>query len=261
ESYRAEARFVRTYAYYQLWDQFGAMPLRTSTEDPLELSRATVDEFRSFMESELKAIIPMLADPGNEPNYGRAHNSAARALLTKWYLNTKQWQKSADMAQEIINNGFFELYPDYNEMFALENERNDEFIWTRPAYPNEDGAQNSTTATAFPWGFQESMNYKFPIVFQGWANFASQYRLYDDFVNSFDQNDERGDRILKQYIDASGDSVNLMTEFENAARGLKYPPDPSSTGPGHGNDIPFIRYADILLSRAEALNELNGPNQ
>src|SRR5690606_40475515 len=28
-----------------------------------------------------------------------------------------------------------------------------------------------------------------------------------------------------------------------------------------GNDVPVIRYADILLSRAEALNELNGPTQ
>ena len=38
-------------------------------------------------------------------------------------------------------------------------------------------------------------------------------------------------------------------------------PDPNGFGQAHGNDLPQIRYADIFLSRAEALNEINGPNQ
>jgi hypothetical protein len=42
---------------------------------------------------------------------------------------------------------------------------------------------------------------------------------------------------------------------------MKFPPDPNAQGSQHGNDFPFIRYAEILLSRAEALNELNGSNQ
>jgi hypothetical protein len=42
---------------------------------------------------------------------------------------------------------------------------------------------------------------------------------------------------------------------------LKYGEDPSSDGLYTGNDIVLIRYADILLLRAEALNEINGPNQ
>lgn len=41
---------------------------------------------------------------------------------------------------------------------------------------------------------------------------------------------------------------------------MKFPPDPATQGASHGNDFPFVRYADILLSRAEALNELDGPN-
>jgi len=38
-------------------------------------------------------------------------------------------------------------------------------------------------------------------------------------------------------------------------------PDPDAIAAFHGNDCPLIRYADILLSRAEALNELNGPDR
>jgi hypothetical protein len=42
---------------------------------------------------------------------------------------------------------------------------------------------------------------------------------------------------------------------------LKYGEDPASDGLFCGTDIVLIRYADILLLRAEALNEINGPNQ
>ena len=41
----------------------------------------------------------------------------------------------------------------------------------------------------------------------------------------------------------------------------KYEFDPSAAGAAQGNDLPVVRYADILLSRAESLNELTGPTQ
>jgi hypothetical protein len=44
-------------------------------------------------------------------------------------------------------------------------------------------------------------------------------------------------------------------------RSFRYWPGQNAIGFDHANDIPLIRYADILLSRAEALNELNGPTQ
>lgn len=43
-------------------------------------------------------------------------------------------------------------------------------------------------------------------------------------------------------------------------RNFKFKEDLTATGANSGNDFPVIRYADILLARAEALNELNGPN-
>ncbi len=58
--------------------------------------------------------------------------------------------------------------------------------------------------------------------------------------------------------------LSLMNLFRlrplNNSRSFKYTPDPAAVGESNGNDIVYIRYADILLSRAEALNELSGPN-
>ena len=54
--------------------------------------------------------------------------------------------------------------------------------------------------------------------------------------------------------DAAGKALDNVRSF-------KYWPDPNAVGEAMGNDIVYIRYADILLSRAEALNELSGPTQ
>jgi hypothetical protein len=257
---QAEARFVRVYAYYKLWNDFGPMPLRTSTKQPLELPRATKKKFQNFMESELLAIIPALPEPGKELNYGRANRGAARALLTIWYLNTYQWKKCADMAKKIIDNGYYHLVPDYNAMFALKNERNSEFIWVQPALANQGGAHNSFLAVALPVGFKKTLDYKYPFTFQGWANYASTFQLTDKFVHSFASADQRDDRILKKYLNDKGDTVNLIKEHRNALAPIKFPPDPNAHGDLHGNDFPYLRYAGILLARAEALNDLHGPN-
>jgi hypothetical protein len=56
-----------------------------------------------------------------------------------------------------------------------------------------------------------------------------------------------------------GDTISLLNK--DNTRSFKYWPDPNHEANNNGNDIPEIRYADILLSRAEALNELQGPNQ
>lgn len=253
----AETRFVRAFAYFQLYKKFGPTPLRTSTQDKLELPRASEEEMKSFIESELLAVIPDLPAPGSQV-YGRATNGAARGILTKFYLNTKQWQKAADMAQEIINMNYYRLYPEYEDMFKVENERNREMIWVFTADPSVAPANNIMNGTQPPgwrvWpktGLQKLPN---------WNNWASQYRIREDFYNSFETGDERLDPFMTEYVNAKGDTVDLLNDFKDNVRAFKYIPTPAAQGNFYGNDWPIIRYADILLSRAEALNELNGPN-
>lgn len=257
----AEARFVRIWAYYQLWDQYGALPIRKGLDAPLKLPRATDEEFKEFMETELKAIIPDIYETGKQPAYGRAHRGAAQTLLCMWYLNTHQWQNSADMSQEITLSNKFGLCPDYNEMFALENEKNKEFIWIKTNLANS-ASTNIILAPSFPWDFYKGLDGGIEgVINEKWSNFASQFRLYDDFYYSFAPNDQRKGRILTKYEDSKGKVVDLLVDYTDATRGMKYPPDPNASANNHGNDFPFFRYAEVLLARAEALNELNGPNQ
>lgn len=252
--YKAEARFMRALSYIHLYSWFGPVPLRTNTQQPSDLARATDEEMRTFLETELTEVAPVLPDPGKEAAHGLPTKGGAYALLCKYYLNTKQWQKCADAAQKVIELNYYILEPSYVNMFKVENENNKEYILVDPQHAN--GFGNNYMCGAFPPNF-----YSDPVtglVNIGWVNWGAQYRLYDSFYNSFDPKDKRKNCILTSYINTSKQTVSLLNS--NNTRSFKFWPDPDAIGNEHGNDIPEIRYADILLSKAEALNMLNGPN-
>jgi hypothetical protein len=83
--------------------------------------------------------------------------------------------------------------------------------------------------------------------------------------DQFDPEDTRLNTLVKDYYIRQGGSIRLVDgrrtgRLRQGALPLKYGEDPNSDGLFCRNDIVIIRYADILLLRAEALNELNGPN-
>ena len=257
--FRAEARFIRALAYRDLYNWFGPVPLRTSTNEELEQPRASEDSMRIFIETEFSEVIPNLPDPGNQPQYGRATSAAAMAWLAKFYMNTQQYQEAEETLSNFRSTYNFSLYPDYFELFQVENERNDEFIWVDTMTPQGPG--NPHMNQAFPPGFQSHPRTGLTMQ-DSWNNWASQARLREDFYRSFDEDDERTELIVREYVNAEDDTVDLLNDFEDNIRSFKWWPDPEGQGNLHGNDVPRIRFADILLMHAEAISEINdGPTQ
>ena len=148
----AEARFLRAYAYYNLLDLYGNVPLTTeiSTELPTQSNRT---ELFNFIESELLEIESILLT-SNE--YGRVDNIAAHALLSRLYLNAEVWtgqnrySECITYSQNVINSGYSLNQNDangngtaYDELFMADNDVNgaqNEFIFTL----NFDGMQSQT---------------------------------------------------------------------------------------------------------------------
>jgi hypothetical protein len=257
--YAAEARFLRAYAYEVLYKWFGPVPLRTTTSSEPALARATEEEMKSFIESELIAAITDLPNPGAEEAFARANKGAAWSMLAKHYLNTRQWQKAADACQSVMNFNYYQLFPRYENMFRVENEGNKEMILVQPC-KNEVNYGNWYSAGSLPPGFRTSSQIPEFVWTPSMANFATQYRMRSWVVLTMDTtNDSRAILLLRHYFNNAGNNVNLLATPDNV-RSLKYW-DNATVGNHSGNDVPVIRFADILLSRAEALNELNGPSQ
>jgi hypothetical protein len=257
---RAEAQFIRAVCYFKLYMRYGPVPLRTNTLQELELPRASEAEMTGFIETELKAATEGLPIPGQEPSYGRAHKGAALGYLMKLSLAGKQWQKVTDYSKQIMDLNVFGLFPNYFTLFFVANEGNEELIWIRPAKADLNRtAANTFMNIAYPPSFKQhpASGLEFPA---GASIFSGGLYMYDAAYNSFPTGDKRKDLIITEYINQAGQLVSL-TVNPNTRAVFKYWPDADYIGPAYGNDIPEIRYADVLLSRAEALNELNGATQ
>ncbi|MEQ9438698.1 MAG: RagB/SusD family nutrient uptake outer membrane protein [Cyclobacteriaceae bacterium] len=240
----AEAHFIRGLAYNLLYGWFGPVPLidqfYTDSNEEFNLPRADQTTLLTFIESELRMASDNL--PLTQDEYGRATKGAALGVLTKFYLQMEDWQNAAATAQEVIDLDTYSLWPDFTTLFALENEGNAEMIFAFPAIPM-DGNGNVWIANALPPQYPVSI-----------FNTATQVCVPVEFYNTFQENDIRRFLILANYTSNQGEEIDLTTgvEYQNP-RSFKYPIDLSADARAGGADFILVRYADILLSRAEAL--------
>jgi hypothetical protein len=257
--YKAEARVLRAQAYAILFNYFGPVPLRTSSTQIGDLARATEAEMKTFIETEITQSIADLPDPGKEATFGRINKGSANGILAKFYLSTKQWQKAADAAKAVIDLNYYALYPSFEGLFRVENEgmNNKEMLLVLPCI-TQDPLSNYFQAGALPPAYKSSPQFPNYVYKSTMSNFATQYRLRTAFTNTFAANDKRLQLICTSYVNSSNQTIDLSTG--DNARSFKYW-DNSTIGNNSATDIPVIRYSDILLTRAEALNELNGPTE
>ncbi|OOQ59782.1 RagB/SusD family nutrient uptake outer membrane protein [Mucilaginibacter pedocola] len=240
----AEARFLRGLAYYYLYGWFGPVPMITkpftSATDDFNVPKAEETELLNFIESELIASANDL--PGTIITTGKATKGAALGVLTKFYLQTKNWQKATATAKQVMDMNIYKLQTDYVALFDRANKGNPEMIFVYPAL-NKIGFGNVWTANALPPQYPTTV-----------FNTATQVCMPLAFYKTFAAADKRRNLILTSYTSTTGALIDLTTgvEYQNP-RSLKYPTDPAADERHHGNDFPLIRYADILLSRAEAL--------
>ncbi|WP_257018434.1 RagB/SusD family nutrient uptake outer membrane protein [Winogradskyella pacifica] len=152
QSYIAEARFLRAFAYYNLIDFYANVPLVTQITTDLPSQSSRTDLF-NFVESELLEIQDLLSE-SNE--YGRVDKVAAWALLSKLYLNAEVWTGTARYtdcviySENVMNSSYVINTTDangngsaYDELFLADNNSNgaqNEFIFAL----NFDGIQSQT---------------------------------------------------------------------------------------------------------------------
>ena len=194
----AEARFLRAYAYYNLLDLYGNVPLTTeiSTELPTQSNRT---ELFNFIESELIEIETILL-PSNE--YGRVDNIAAHALLSRLYLNAEVWtgqdryNDCVTYSQNVINSGYMLNTNDangngtgYDELFLADNDVNgaqNEFIFAL----NFDGMQSQTwggTTFLVHAAIGGTMNPSEFGVNGGWGGLRTTKNLVNKFAVDIDE--------------------------------------------------------------------------
>ncbi|GGG99544.1 hypothetical protein GCM10007415_39170 [Parapedobacter pyrenivorans] len=253
--YIAELKCLRGFFAADLYHFYGPLPIIVDRELAYNPSpdyrpeRPSKEWMTGFIEQELREAADML--PVTQQDYGRCTKGAALMKLMKFYMNEKEWQKARDVSSELMGLGYA-LQEDYQQIFSAANEGNSELIFVVTSEPRE-GFGLLLFSNMLPPDYRSSVG----VDYAAWNGWRVPWSFYD----SFEPGDKRRDRILTKYPSKAGGEVDMRAAGEPGGLSFKYPEDPNNPGQWAGNDQVIFRYADVLLARAEILNELNGPNQ
>lgn len=256
-----QARFLRAYYYFELVKWFGDVPLvvdkRFVFGDQFEVDRTPKAAVYAQIEQDLVFAAANL--PYVQADTGRVTKGAAQALLGKVYLFQDKFSEAATVLENLINNGPHALLTDYTNMFENDNENTVESVF-EVQYTDQEGAgfgclQCSEGNVAV--GFNGIRNYSGPVFESGFSFNVPTQETYD----LFDENDARRDiAILDINAWAAETGATFSEGFEHTGfynrkyisrQGDLNTGDANLTNP---NNYRAIRYADVLLMAAEALN-------
>ncbi|MBC8153000.1 MAG: RagB/SusD family nutrient uptake outer membrane protein [Bacteroidetes bacterium] len=241
--YQAEAKFLRALMYFNLVRFFGEVPLvltEIKTEaEAYAYNREPVEKVYAQIEKDLLEAASVLPASYTGADVGRSTSGAARALLGKAYLTNKQFDKAATKLKEVITPATYKLLPVYDEVFRANNGNNAEIVFS-VQYTRTGNKEGSNFSLDFaPSGAGSD------IVTGGNPSALNQGTL--DLLNAFEAGDTRKNVSIQRF--AGGDNALYTRKY------LDQPPTANESD----NDWPVIRYADVLLMYAEALNETGNP--
>nr|WKN37276.1 RagB/SusD family nutrient uptake outer membrane protein [Tunicatimonas sp. TK19036] len=254
ESVEGQAKFMRAFYYFNLVRLFGGVPLileEIKAREDAEQPRATIEQVYAQIKSDLNdaiALLPTTYPGGPGMEAGRPTTYTASALKAMVHLELEEWNDAASAAEVVIGNG--SLLANYADNFNGTQENGPGSL-LEVQYGGVTGETTGSQSDGFA-----------PPDFNGSATFlptddnlngqGGSLSSGNSFVQIFEEGDLRKEVILQSYdlvnfIDPSqpDGSLYYINKYYNTSD-----PEGQSTW-----NYPLIRYAEILLIRAEALNE------
>jgi hypothetical protein len=269
----AEARFLRAYQYFLLSQLYGDAPLITAnltTEEANAITRTPKAEVVKFVLDELAAIAPDLPDSYSGSDEGRVTKGAAWSLKARTELFNQQYQNCIASCNNVI--GKYTLYPSYTDMFRIQYEHNSEIILDVEYIANDVPLYNLGVTVPESNGGWWSINPTQNLVD---SYEMSNGKLITDPTSGYNPEDpynNRDPRLLASII-APGSlyegnyfdplnpsSIDYYAAYSYTGYVAKKYISHLADIPdmwNSGLNIPVIRYAEVLLTYAEAKIELN----
>lgn len=248
DRFEGEARFLRALFYFNLVRFFGDVQLVTSeVTSPYEandLLRSPAEEVYQLIIDDLKVAEEKLPTTIANAEAGRASRWAAKALLGKVYLTRRQYDPAAAKLKEIIDSRAHDLQPTYAAVFSPTTS----FAANREVLLAVQYVSGQIGQGADTWSNWAPFNAGPALLGPGGGGGGGFNRPTANLANAYESGDVRKDAsLLTSYRNAQGRDVA-------DAYVVKFRQQGALSGDSDV-DFPILRYADILLMYAEALNE------
>ena len=227
KQYKGEAMFIRALNYFNMYRMWGGVPATkhvVSAAEALKVARYSDEQMFDLIAGDLKEIVDnnYLPETYSSADMGRATSGAAKALLGKVYLTFHKWTEAKDILSQLI--GKYQLVSPIAQVFNVDNKNNNEIIFAVHFNKEIEG---------------EGHSYWYNL-----TNASDDTNQTSSLLNTFPTGDTRKDLITYVQVEKT---VRLMNKFYDTK---------SPTFKTVGNDQILLRYADVLLMYAEALNEI-----
>ena len=253
----AQVRFLRAFSYFWMTRVFGDLPLVISVEVDYEIPLSPVSDIYDLIVSDLQYAKDNLPDSwAGEP--GRPNKWTAQSLLAQVYLTMGGWPLkdeskyvlAAAEAKEVIEKGPYKLLENFEDLWKMTSDNNDEFIWTIQCTGIPGNPQLSTIV--------------------GYTTMPSEEKGWDDvffevgFYNRFPEGPRKDATFHTEFITSDTTIINFKNSSSKHPYLAKYRDgaiDSLASYEHHymtGRDICHLRYAELLLIYAEAQDMADG---
>jgi len=257
---KAEAKFMRAYAYFNLARTYGDVPkidfkVRESSE--ANIPKSPVADIFTLIDSDLTEASALLPVSWESKYIGRLTSGAAYALHAKTHLWRKNWPAALAAAKQVISSGKYSLVSDYASIFRETGENNSESVFELQAFysitQTSLGIENAmhqgvrgSGAWDLGWGWN-TPNRSLADAFEKGDPRKDATLLYSGQVNTpYNENVPPATTSIPRAYWNKKVYTNPATREATASRF------------GQWMNVRIIRYADVLLMAAEAANEVGG---
>lgn len=259
--YENEAKALRAFGYYSLVTTFGGVPLLTQPMTPTEILKVP----RASKEDIYAQIIQDLTDASELPakkEYSEAEQyhatrGFAKTMLAKTYMFLGDYVNAEKVLHDIVEvDGDYALLPDYGMNWRKEYENSSESVFE---LPNKIQDKSIATGTNVPHFFTS----RDVTGYQGYGFHVPT----TDLFNAFDKDDPRQTYVFTRTGDRYIGDAQPQDNHQSATGFHDYKMTvPTADKQGYdvwmiSYNIRMIRYADVLLLYAEALNENGKPQE
>jgi hypothetical protein len=268
----AQVKFIRAYQYFMLSQLYGDVPLVLTSLTPAQanvVARTPKADITKFILSELTAAIPDLAASYSAADAGHITKGAALSLKLRVELYEADYADCITDAQQVMQMGY-SLFPSYSDMFRIQNENNSEDILD--VQYKENDHSNGTLGVMLSSSFDGGWGSIDPLQSLVDSYEMSNGKVITDPTSGYNPNNPYKNRdprltativcpgelyngVYYDPLDASSPDYYLGNN--NSVSGYfpkKFTPVLSDFDNiwNTGLNVMIIRYAEVLLSYAEA---------
>ena len=270
-----EAKFLRALFYYNLVSLWGNVPLMLETSQPTDKPpTSTQAEVWAQIQKDLSEAIPVLPTSYGASDLGRATKGAANALLAKALMQQEKYNEALAPLEWLVDGeggSLYDLMPNYRDNFRVDTENNMEsvFEWQFELNPGENHDDDTDMGRPDNLNYGTSLAQFFGPSGVGWSDGEAQRWVVDEFMLETTAGGARDPRLeasfLFDYTNEAGPDATMIygqTFTQRYGTGnnrvwfRKFQNDHWKDFEGYNspNNWRYIRYADVLLMYAEALN-------